>query len=68
MALRPSAVQQIFLDRYAETLADAGFNTLEYDHIGFGAGDDEPRQCPAPSMQLQGYREVVARLAGQRAG
>jgi len=63
MAHGLSAVKEMFLDRYAESFADAGFTALVYDHIGFGASDGEPRQCPAPSMQLQGYRDAVAWLA-----
>ncbi|HEY5108911.1 MAG TPA: alpha/beta fold hydrolase [Acidimicrobiales bacterium] len=63
MAHGLSAVKEMFLDRYAEAFADAGFTTLAYDHPGFGASDGEPRQCPAPSLQLQGYRDAVAWLA-----
>lgn len=54
-----SAVREMFLDRYAEAFVAAGFTTLVYDHFGFGASDGEPRQCPAPSLQLQGYRDAI---------
>jgi len=63
MAHGLSAVREMFLDRYAEAFAEAGFTTLVYDHFGFGASDGEPRQCPAPSVQLEGYRDAVAWLA-----
>jgi len=62
MAHGLSAVREMFLDRYAEAFAEAGFTTLVYDHFGFGASAGEPRQCPAPSVQLEGYRDAVAWL------
>ena len=37
-----TAVREMFLDRYAEAFASAGFTTLVYDHFGFGASDGEP--------------------------
>ena len=67
MAHGLSAVKEMFLDRYAEVFAEAGFTTLAYDHFGFGASDGEPRQWPAPSLQLQGYRDAVAWLAADPA-
>jgi hypothetical protein len=66
MAHGLSGVREMFLDRYGEAFAQAGFTTLVYDHFGFGASDGEPRQCPAPSLQLEGYRDAVAWLGGQR--
>jgi dienelactone hydrolase len=52
MAHGLSAVREMFLDRYAEAFAAAGCTVLVYDHFGFGASDGEPRQWPAPSVQL----------------
>jgi len=63
MAHGLSAVREMFLDRYAEAFADAGLTTLVYDHFGFGASDGGPRQCPAPSLQLEGYRDAVTWLS-----
>ncbi len=65
MAHGLSAVREMFLDRYAEAFAAAGCTVLVYDHFGFGASDGEPRQWPAPSVQLEGYRDAVAWLATQ---
>lgn len=65
MAHGLTAVREMHLDRYAEAFAAAGFTTLVYDHFGFGASDGEPRQWPAPSVQLEGYRDAVAWLAAQ---
>ena len=62
MAHGLTAVREMFLDRYAEAFAAAGFTTLVYDHFGFGASDGEPRLCPAPSLQLEGYRDAIAFL------
>jgi pimeloyl-ACP methyl ester carboxylesterase len=44
-----TAVREMFLDRYAEAFATAGFTTLVYDHFGFGSSDGEPRQWPSPA-------------------
>ncbi len=65
MAHGLSAVREMFLDRYAEMFAEAGFTTLVYDHLGFGASGGEPRQCPAPSVQLEGYRDAISWLGHQ---
>ena len=64
MAHGLSAVKEMFLDDYAAVFADAGFTTLVYDHFGFGASDGEPRQSPSAGVQLQGYRDALAWLAG----
>jgi dienelactone hydrolase len=66
MAHGLSAVREMFLDRYAAAFAEAGLTTLVYDHFGFGASDGEPRQRPAPSVQLEGYRDAIAWLGAQR--
>jgi uncharacterized protein len=65
MAHGMTAVREMFLDTYAEAFAAAGLTTLVYDHFGFGASDGEPRQWPAPSVQLQGYRDGVSWLRAQ---
>lgn len=65
MAHGLTAVREMFLDRYAEAFATAGFTTLAYDHFGFGASDGEPRQWPSPSVQLEGYRDAIRWLGSQ---
>jgi alpha-beta hydrolase superfamily lysophospholipase len=65
MAHGLTAVREMYLDRYAEAFAAAGFTTLVYDHFGFGSSEGEPRQWPAPSVQLEGYRDAVAWLGHQ---
>ena len=39
-----SAVKEMYLDKYAETFAAAGFNALVFDNRNFGASDGTPRQ------------------------
>lgn len=62
-----TAVREMFLDDYAARFAAAGFVTLVYDHFGFGASSGEPRQYPAASIQLAGYRDAIAWLGTQPA-
>jgi uncharacterized protein len=60
-----TAVKEMFLDDYAAAFAAAGLATLVYDHYGFGASAGEPRQYPAASIQLDGYRDAIAWLGTQ---
>ncbi len=61
-----TAVKEMFLDEYAAAFAAVGLVTLVYDHYGFGASEGEPRQYPAASIQLDGYRDAISWLARQR--
>ena len=65
MAHGMSAVKEMFLDDYAAEFASAGITTLVYDHFGFGASGGEPRQSPAPEVQLLGYRDAITWLGRQ---
>jgi uncharacterized protein len=65
MAHGYTAVKEMFQDDYAAAFAAAGLVTLAYDHYGFGASDGEPRQYPAASIQLDGYRDAIGWLRGQ---
>jgi uncharacterized protein len=60
-----TAVKEMFLDDYAAAFATAGLVTLVYDHYGFGGSGGEPRQYPAASIQLDGYRDAISWLASQ---
>ena len=60
-----TAVKEMFLDKYAADFAAAGLVTLVYDHYGFGTSDGEPRQYPAASIQLDGYRDAISWLGSQ---
>jgi hypothetical protein len=57
-----SATVPMVTDRYAESLAEAGFVVLLYDHAGFGASGGEPRQTINPWLQARGYRDAVSHL------
>lgn len=60
-----TAVKEMFLDEYATAFAAAGLVTLVYDHYGFGTSGGEPRQYPAASIQLDGYRDAICWLGSQ---
>ena len=44
MAHGYSAVKEMYLDRFAEAFAIAGFAALVFDNRNFGASDGQPRQ------------------------
>src|SRR3712207_2922167 len=48
-----------YLDRYAETFAAAGLNSLVYDNRNFGTSDGEPRQEIDPWAQVRDYRHAI---------
>ncbi len=50
------------LDRFAETIAKAGFAVLLHDHRGFGLSGGEPRQDVDPWRQIADWRRVVSFL------
>jgi fermentation-respiration switch protein FrsA (DUF1100 family) len=54
-----SAVKEMYLDRYAETFAAAGLNSLVYDNRNFGTSDGEPRQEIDPWAQARDYRHAI---------
>lgn len=54
-----SAVKEMYLDRYAETFAEAGLNALVFDNRNFGASDGEPRQEIDPWAQVRDYRHAI---------
>ncbi|MFN8110996.1 MAG: alpha/beta hydrolase [Thermoleophilia bacterium] len=54
-----SAVKEMYLDRFAEAFAGAGFASLVFDHRNFGASDGEPRQEIDPWAQVRDYRHAI---------
>ena len=60
-----SAVKEMYLDRYAEAFAKAGFACLVYDNRNFGASDGEPRQEIDPWQQVRDYSDAITFAAGQ---
>jgi fermentation-respiration switch protein FrsA (DUF1100 family) len=54
-----SAVKEMYLDKYAEFFAEAGFASIVYDNRGFGASDGEPRQEIDPWLQIRDYSDAI---------
>src|SRR5262245_30133732 len=54
-----SAVKEMYLDRFADAFAAAGFGALVFDHRNFGASDGEPRQEIDPWEQVGDYRHAI---------
>ena len=61
-----SAVKEMYLDRYAEAFANAGFACVVYDNRNFGASDGEPRQEIDPWQQIRDYSDAITFAAGLR--
>lgn len=54
-----SAVKEMYLDRFANAFAAAGFASVVFDHRNFGASEGEPRQEIDPWQQINGYRDAI---------
>ena len=54
-----SAVKEMYLDKYAEAFAEAGFASVVYDNRNFGASDGEPRQEIDPWLQVRDYSDAI---------
>jgi len=54
-----SAVKEMYLDKFAEAFADAGFGALVFDNRNFGASDGEPRLEIDPWEQVRDYRHAI---------
>ena len=54
-----SAVKEMYLDKYAEAFAKAGFASIVYDNRNFGASDGEPRQEIDPWLQIRDYSDAI---------
>jgi hypothetical protein len=59
MAHGYNCIKELYLDRYAAAVADAGHVVLAYDHRNFGESDGEPRQELDPWMQVRDYRNAI---------
>lgn len=59
MAHGLSAVKEMYLDKYAELFADAGFGAVVFDNRNFGASEGEPRQEIDPWQQVRDYRHAI---------
>src|SRR5215218_11388940 len=63
-----SAVQEMYLDRFAERFAEAGLAALVFDNRNFGASDGEPRQEIDPWAQVRDYRDAITWVRDQVGG
>lgn len=54
-----SAVKEMYLDRFAEAFAAAGFASIVFDNRNFGASDGTPRQEVDPWQQVHDYRDAI---------
>jgi uncharacterized protein len=61
MAHGYNCIKELYLDRYAAAVADAGHVVLAYDHRNFGDSDGEPRQELDPWMQYFPSMSLLAR-------
>ena len=59
MAHGYNCIKELYLDRYAAAIADAGHVVLAYDHRNFGDSDGEPRQELDPWMHVRDYRNAI---------
>jgi uncharacterized protein len=59
MAHGYNCLKELYLDKYAEAVADAGHVVLAYDHRNFGDSDGEPRQELDPWVQVRDYRNAI---------
>ncbi|CAN5430197.1 alpha/beta hydrolase [soil metagenome] len=59
MAHGYNCIKELYLDKYAECFAKAGFVVLVYDHKNFGDSDGEPRQELDPWQQVRDYRHAI---------
>lgn len=55
-----SAVKEMYLDKYADAFAQAGFASVVYDNRNFGASDGEPRQEIDPWLQVRDYSDAIS--------
>lgn len=65
MAHGYNCVKELYLDKYAELFAQAGFVVLVYDHRNFGESDGEPRQELDPWQQIRDYRHAITFIQTQ---
>jgi uncharacterized protein len=54
-----SAVKEMYLDKYADAFAKAGFASVVYDNRNFGASDGQPRQEIDPWLQVRDYSDAI---------
>src|SRR5438128_1133582 len=61
-----SAVKEMYLDRFAESFAEAGLAALVFDNRNFGASDGTPRFEIDPWDQVHDYRDAITYACTRR--
>jgi uncharacterized protein len=59
MAHGYNCLKELYLDKYAASVAAAGHVVVAYDHRNFGDSDGEPRQELDPWRQVGDYRNAI---------
>ena len=59
-----SAVKEMYLDKYADAFAKAGFASVVYDNRNLGASDGVPRQEIDPWLQIRDYSDAITFAQG----
>jgi cephalosporin-C deacetylase-like acetyl esterase len=59
MAHGYNCIKELYLDKYASSIASTGHVVLAYDHRNFGDSDGEPRQELDPWVQVRDYRHAI---------
>jgi fermentation-respiration switch protein FrsA (DUF1100 family) len=54
-----SAVKEMYLDKFAEAFAAAGFGALVFDNRNFGESEGNPRQEIDPWQHVRDYRDAI---------
>jgi fermentation-respiration switch protein FrsA (DUF1100 family) len=60
-----SAVKEMYLDKFAEQFAGAGFIVLVFDYRYFGDSEGEPRSQLFPEQQLEDYKNAITWISMQ---
>lgn len=54
-----SAVKEMYLDKFAESFAEAGLGSVVFDNRNFGDSEGEPRYEIDPWQQVRDYRHAI---------
>lgn len=57
-----AAVKELYIDKFAETFAEAGYVVVLYDHRNFGKSGGQVRGEIIPQQQIEDMREVLTWL------
>lgn len=60
-----AAVKELYIDKFAEAFAEAGYVVVLYDHRNFGKSGGQVRGEIIPSQQIDDMREVLTWLIQQ---